>query len=163
MEEPVSEGGGTSGNGRRRDKSQRTEDGVGGRKEEGEAHRGKHVRAPQKRAQSPPSAPRPTGLRRRIGPCAPVGPKPSSQYIGSDGTRRRVKIVATHQRWPVRGDGLDWDAEWEFCKESVSKGMRRCITWRLRRRTCGGCSGDRSRPFRGPPPPCAHQRPLAAT
>ena len=36
MEEPVSEGGGTSGNGRRRDKSQRTEDGVGGRKEEGD-------------------------------------------------------------------------------------------------------------------------------
>ena len=51
-------------NGRRRDKSEMGEG--------EEAYRGTHGRAPPKRGQSPPSAPRPAKWRQRIGPCAPI-------------------------------------------------------------------------------------------
>ena len=128
-------------------------EGGGRNTEEGrEAHRGKHAHEPQKRAQSPPSAPHPARLTRRIGPCAPVGPRPEappSQYIytyhpsAPTGPERRVKkIVATHQRWPVRGDGLDWDAEWEdrlsTAQQHISHGacaQTQTHLWRMFRRS----------------------------
>ena len=88
-----------------------------------------------------------------------------SQYCTSAPTgpeeRRRVKIVANP---PEMAHSWRWTGLGCWTGGSRGKGqqsVKGCTTWRVR--TCGGCSGDHSRPSRGPRPPCARQRSPAAT